>query len=339
MNYHEIMQTIKDGLYGDPKIDVRYLRDQAKLFKTHKLSRDIQKGIDRLLYDMMPADHRAALDGLAGIRYIGVESALKEAERQRRKMNDRNALSILESVVKKVESGGELIMYRDSALYEYRVFRNPFEEILYGEMYKSGRALRKASEDVGRLFTVYGGLLFQLKRLDEAEKAFERAVGFNPFNTEALFDLAEVSKLRNDWERFLDLTSRCLPVAYASRDMARCYCNLGMYFAAKGDHEAAAALLCFSLTYDRKSKTALAALRKVRQITGTTAAPSREKTIRIFRKYNIPTGPNELILKAAAKSGKSAEEHKYYSAARFFYSILYDLTAGEEVQSRISRLP
>ena len=337
MNYDEIMQSIKDGLYGDPRIDVRYLRDQARLFKTHRLSRDIQKGIDRLLFDMMPAEHRATLDRLASIRYIGISAALKKAEQQCRKRDYSHALATLRSAVRKIESGGDLIMYRDSALVEYRCFRNPFEEILFDEMYKSGRALRKTSEDVGRLYTVYGGLLIRLKRFDEAVRAFERAAGFNPFDTEALGELAEISRLRNDWERFLAVTKRNLHVAYTSRDMGRCYGNLGMYYSAKGDFEAAVALLYFSLTYDKQSKSARATLHKIRQASGM-AAPSREKTAEIFRKYHIPSGPNELILKAAARSGKSAEEQKYYGAARFFYSILYDLTASEEVQGWINRL-
>ena len=58
MKYDEIMQTITSGLTGEPEKDVKYLYEQGQLYKTHELSREILRGIGRLMYEVMPPEQR-----------------------------------------------------------------------------------------------------------------------------------------------------------------------------------------------------------------------------------------------------------------------------------------
>jgi hypothetical protein len=51
-------------------------------------------------------------------------------------------------------------MFSDDMMSEYRCFRNIFEEVLYKEMFKPVRVVRKMPENIGHIYFIYGCLLY-----------------------------------------------------------------------------------------------------------------------------------------------------------------------------------
>ena len=341
MKYEEIMQKVTSGLTGNPEADGKYLFAQMEEYKTHELAQEILRGVGRLLYDVLPAEKREEMDRLIGNNRLGVDSAIEEAEFQIHKKNFDRALEILESVIKKSEDDtGELVMFRDDKVSEYHCFRNIFEEIIYKEMFKPERTVRQMSEDFTHLYCVYGSLLFELKRYDEADAALKKAIRINPIATEARFELAEINKVKGDWKDFLKQTIQCLAVAYSSVNIGRCYRNIGYYFIEQQNFDAATAIYFISMQYDRQSQMAQSQLLYIQQVTGKQVqSPSNEEFVQIFKQHEIPSGANEIVLGIAVALGKSAREQGHFDAARFFFSILYDLTFDDEVKGWIESLP
>ena len=259
---------------------------------------------------------------------ISFGTAIKEAELQMYKKNYTKALEIFASTINSIETDtGELIMCRDDSVYEYHSFRNPLEEVLYREMAKPQRILRPTTESFDRLYLDYGFLLVELKRLDEAIIALNKAIRINPIDAEAILELAEINKLNSDWPKYLDLTTHCLSLVYTRRHMGRCYRNVGYYFIEQQKYNEAMAFYYISMIYDQQSKMAQSELMYIQQITGKpTPVPSSDDVALIFERNGIRFGANPLVLNIAARLGKSAEQQGDHEAARFFFSILKDLT-------------
>jgi len=274
-------------------------------------------------------------------REFGIQAAIEEVEFQMFRKNYSRAYEILESVLGKLENrSGELIMFRDDSAFEYHHFRNPLEEILYAELAKPKRALRRIPEDIGQLYFIYGNLLFEMKRFDEARVALKKAVTINPINVDAIFELAEISKMIGKLDDYCATSRKCLSLSYTGRSLGRCYRNIGFYYIEQKAYDVATALLHVSMNYDRQAAMAQSELYYIQQITGETApVPSIEEVSRLFEDYSIQLGPSKLILSIAASLGKDAERQGRYGAARFFYTVLYDLTFNGEVRGWLENLP
>jgi len=341
MNYDEIMRSITRGLTGNRDRDVKYLMEQSEAYKTHELAREILRGIGRLMYEVAPPAKRGGIGRAGSNTAFGIQAAIEEVEFQMYKKNYSRAFGILESIIRKLETDkGELKMFRDDSVSEYHHFRNPLEEILYKELAKPKRTLRRIPEDIGQLYFIYGNLLFELKRFDEASVALKKAIMINPINVDAIFELAEISKLCGSLEDYYATSKKCLSLSYTGKSLARCYRNIGFYFVELKEYDVATALFHVSMNYDRQTTMAQSELYYIQQLTGETApVPSIDEVNKVFEKYNLQLGPSNLIVSIAATLGKDAEKRGHFGAARFFYSILYDLTFDDEVREWLVNLP
>jgi hypothetical protein len=104
--------------------------------------------------------------------------------------------------------------------------------------------------------------------------------------------------------------------------------------------DVASVLYFMSMQFDRESTMAQSQLYYIQQITGKkSTAPSRDEVQKTFNDNGIQFGANNHVLGIAAGLGKSAKEQGHHDAARFFFSILYDLTGDDDVKSWIDSLP
>jgi len=272
---------------------------------------------------------------------FGIRAAIEEVEFQMFRKNYGRAFGILEDVLGRLEAeGGALARYRSDSASEYHYFRNPLEEVLYRELARPKRALMRIPEDIGQLYFIYGNLLFEMKRFDEARAALKKAVTINPMNVDAIFELAEISKMIGNLDDFCATSKKCLSLSYTGRSLGRCYRNIGFYYIEQKEYDIATALFHVSMTYDRQAAMAQSELYYIQQVTGETApAPTMEEVSKLFADYGVQLGPSDLVLGIAGSLGKDAERQGRYGAARFFYSILYDLTHNAEVREWLERLP
>lgn len=341
MNYDEIMKKITSGLTGQTEHDVEYLYEQGEQYKTHKLSKEILRGIGRLIYEVLPPDKRNRVSNVINNDNLGVEAALDEAEFQINKKNYVRATEILESIINKMESDdGERLMYKEDSVSEYHCFRNPFEQALYCELFKPQKAVRRIPQAFDHVYYMYGTLLFEVQKYDEAKSALIKAVKLNPINTDALFELSEIYKLDRDWDDYIDSTKHCLKVAYTGEGLSRCYRNLGFYYIEMEDYDLAAALYYFSMRFGHKSTMAQSQLFYIQQKTGEQAPlPSLDSLEDIFAENDIQFGPDNIVVSLATSIGKQAEENRTYSIARYLYTILYDITLNDEIIEWLENLP
>jgi len=341
MDYNEIMRTITSGLTGDSEHDLKYLSEQAELYKTHELAQEILRGIGRLISDALPQEKRDEISQVINNYNSSEDAVIEEAEFQISKKNFNKALELLESQLKEFESDdGEFNQFPDDSVSEYYSFRNLFENILYCELNKPQKKVRYMRRDFDRFYLVYGSLLFELKRFDESKKALETANRINPMNTKVLFELSEISKVRREWDRYLELSKYCLKIAYSRKDLSRCYRNIGFYYIEKQSYDLAIALYYLSLHYDDEPKMAQSELFYIQQVTGKpTPAPSIEEIKSMFAKNDIQLGPSDDVINLAVELGIHTEKDKQYGLARFFFSIAYELTNSDAVKKRIDSLP
>ena len=340
MKYEEIMNDITKGLTGEPKKDMKYLMEQCEVYKTHELANEILRGIGRLIADMTPKEAIDEIERLINKEIDKMTKIIDQAELQIQKKNFKKALEILDPAIKEIEAeDGGLRMFRDDSVNEYHYFRNPLEEMLYKKTMKPERTMRKMPIDLGRPYYLCGFLYFELKQYDKARDSLNKAVKINPVNVTSIFELAEIDKMNRDWDHYLTLSKQCLSLSYTGPDIARAYRNLGFYYIEKQEYDVATALYHMSMFY-QESTMAQSELFIIQQLAGkVSSGPKTDDIEEIFKKNGIQYGPNDLIVNIAFGIAKTAEQEGYTGLARYYYSVLYELTFSDEVKEWLDALP
>jgi len=292
------------------------------------------------MYDAMPEEKKEAFSQQVNNRDLyGVETALGKASLHINKQEFGKALEIIETLLKKLEDeNGNFIVFTDDTVSEYRRFINIFEEILYTELVKPTRTLRIMPENFDELYFMYGHLLFELQRYDECEIALIKANRINPISLDIKFEMSEINKKRGNWEKYFQQIKDCLPLAYKSKDIARCYRGFGYYFIEKSDFESASAMYYASMIFD-KSTMAQSQLYYISQKTGKATQMPEFSTIQaVFTQNNLEYGANKQVCEIAFGAANHMEQRGNIEGARFFYSILYDLTLNEQIKARMDNL-
>lgn len=245
VDFDSIMKNITGDLTGDQLVDTRYLMMKCEEYKNHDMSREITRACCRLMYNMFPKDKKANLEKMISNRIIGTVAVLDEIKYNIYKKNYDNALKMITDLVEIIEA---LNMFEDDQLCEYHVFDETFEEILYNFRYKPRKEMRQAQLPYTEIYYIYGNLLLELNRLEEARKALQKGLRWNPMSFRIMSEYIETFKLEGDIESFFEKTLEAFTIAIHASDVARCFRNLGYYFVEKESYtEAVATLLLIAI--------------------------------------------------------------------------------------------
>ena len=267
--------------------------------------------------------------------FLGLEAVAEEARFNIYKKNWPKALELIEGVIDTLEN--KFLSFADDKVSEYHFFRNILEEIIYKELYKPAKDVRRIPEDYAEIYYLYGTILFELKRYDEAEVVLQKAMRVNPVRTDIISELSEIYKIRKDWGEYLSLSKRMLNCAYASEGVAKALRNLGYYFSEQRDFDTATAMYILSYQFEQ-SPFANTELMYIQQQTGRQIVPpSQEEMQKIFSMHEIPMGANKDILGIAYALAKEAEKQDVKDSARFFYNIIFDLTGDDEIKKLLDK--
>lgn len=342
MTFDEIMKQITSGLTGDSKKDFAYLEEQSERYKNHELSREILRACGRLMVKCVPPEERAKLIQTFSNDVSAINSILEEAHYLQVIRDYEKAISIMEPVVEKwdkmLEEEG---MFTDDSQSEYHCFQEPIEEYLYAFYMKSEKDLRRPDDyPFANLYTQYGSLLIDMKRIDEAQNALKKALRWNPTSLKILAEYAETFKMKGDMESFFKISIDGFKVAYTSMDLARCYRNIGFYFVEKKLWKEAIGCYIMSMQFDRESKNAQSELYYINDVTnGEVEETTMEEFEEIAEKYGFPVGPYEDVIGLAYAYGKHFYEEKMNAPAIYFFGIVYDLLKDEDILKMLESMP
>ncbi len=330
-SFETIMLGISSGLTGDYDKDLEYLREESDKYKDHEFGKEILRAIGRMMYEMLPDDRKKDLDEALGRDMKGIDATLEEVRFNIYKKDFDKALRLIEDTVKEQETTP---MFEDDSVSEYHNFREPMEEILYDELEHPEKTLRNATINYAEMYMLYGCILVELKRLDEAEIALKKAVKWNPVAANIAFEHAETMKMRGRIEDFLDCSKKIFKYAFRPADLARCYRNLSYYFVEKKKYETAVCCLLFSTQFE-KHDLVQSELYYISQVSGKMYNPTEEELNKCFEDNEIPSGPNVEILKIAYGYGRHFYESGNMDAAAYFLSIFASFINDEEANKML----
>ena len=324
MTLDQILQEITSKLTGRPQDDAMYLLEQSEKYKSHEYHKEIFRMLERLAYELDPNGTSNAFTKIIYENNLVAEMIIEEVGFQIYMKNFERALYLMKPLVEDADKKCENI---DNKVNEYHYFNNEIEEILYVELFKPAKELEQMPEDFAYIYYKYGAVLYELEKYDEAKAAFKKANKINPVKVQILFALAEISEMDENWDEYLDITSRCLKYSYLREDIARCYRNYGFYFSEHGNYEIAAALLLLSMHYDQESNVdVLDELSYISDEIGRNIEPlSPKETLKILKKNNIQAGPSALVLSIILSIAGHAQENKDEEKAEYFNAIFDNL--------------
>jgi tetratricopeptide (TPR) repeat protein len=248
-----------------------------------------------MLHAIAPDDVKAEFDRITDGFESGFDPGLTEARAHIKAGDIAAARIVLEGLILRYGTGTGL--YQDDSVSEYRHFANNFELALYAQLYRPTRQVRKLPQDRATLYSLYGGLMVELRDFDRAEEALREALRVNPVATDAMFELGEVMKASGRKRELRALTLHALEVAYTGAVLARAYRNLGYLAIEEANYDLAVACYCSSLGFDPESAPAAESeLHYIEQVTGRALAlPDRRTVEARLASHGIQIGPSQLV--------------------------------------------
>lgn len=329
--FDSIMREITSGLTGDAKADMEYLQAQGEKYKDHEYGKEILRACGRLMFELIPDDKKEELNKAIGKDMLGYEATLDEVRFKIYQKDHDGAMKIMEALVNKYE---KLDMFADDAVSEYHNFKEFMEEILYRHIYEPEKDLRKADIDYSEIYLLYGSLLFELGRHEEAIISLEKAMKWNPMSASLAFEHAENHKALGNLDEYEKCTRAIFKIAFRPKDLARCYRNLGYLYVEKGEYDLAACCETFSLQFE-KSNLVQSELYYISTKTGRVYDPDVSDIKEMFAANNIPFGPDRDVMGIAYTYGKHFFDEKEYSVAAYFLDIFAGFIDDDEVNSML----
>lgn len=336
MKFETIMNKIRAGLTGDSNQDIPYLMKQAEKYKDHTYAQELLTSLSQLIYERLPEDQREQWDQAVNSQQSLMSRVLEQAQYHMIERDLTRALELLEGLVAQIEGSDQ---YASDENSDYYSFNNILEDMLFRELERPEREIGHVPDDYADIYYIYGNLLFEMDRQEEAEAAMLKAASWNPMRVDVLYALGEFHKRRQEWQQFYDITVKGLERACQTEHMTRGYRNLGYYYIEQGDYELATALFFLSLGFEPENEAAQAELAYIAKLTeGKIIPPDLERLSELFEQNHIQMGPNPLVVNLAVSIGNEACQEGAFDAAVYFWSIAYELTGNEDIKAQMDAL-
>ncbi|MBR2556842.1 MAG: hypothetical protein IKE95_00505 [Methanobrevibacter sp.] len=331
--YQRIINEIKSNLGDNKDLNRKYLLSEIEKYKTHEYNKEIIREISRMLWD--------CLSDLEKEEYIEITEAENPIIDILEEISSDIQMNELEKALDKMDSFMETFipMYEDDEISEYHSFTNPLEEVLFDTYVDAKKEPRYIpdSQPYTDLYYIYGYLLVENNRLDEAEENLKHALKINPVSARIILELSEIYKIKTPtFNKFFMYTTQALTYAYYPADIARCYRNLGHYYIEEDQLDVAEALFKYSLTWEL-SPMAYSELQYIKTKNGDILLTDDE-CIEIIKKKNIPVEPNPFILKTLDELARDYEDKYYLNQSLYFYRIIYNLKKDEKTLMKIQEI-
>ncbi len=264
---------------------------------------------------------------------IGIEKKLEGARGLVSGGRYNEAQILLENTIKTVEDSGD---YIKGECFE---FAGPIEQIIYLHRNPGSKAPVQAKEPVASLYTSYGKILLGMGESYKAREAFDIAKEYNPVSAAIKKEYAETFRAEGDMEQFFEETVKIFPDVYEADDLSGLYGNLGYYYVEKEMWKEAMGCYLMSLHYNSKNEDAKKEISYIQEKSeGNAGVPSIDDFREAAKEHGIPVGPDNEIVGIAAAYGHRALNDGRKDVAHYFFRIVYDLTADEEIFGTLQQI-
>ena len=210
--------------------------------------------------------------------------------------------------------------------YTYAFYFKPdcdvvLSELPYGEYYRS-----------------YGDLCVKSGRYKAGIEAYSNAICWNPVDLDAILGLAECYKYLNMLKRYMIATKEAYRLCCTRATMARYYRNMGFYYVARYNTEAARVCYTYSNIY-YKTDNADNELKYLEQaLNDKTPEYSVKQMQEILDKNEVEPGPDSKTIGIIYRVGELMMNDKDYRLARDCFSIVYDITQETQLKTLLDEL-
>lgn len=331
----EIVMEIKSSITGYYERDSDYLISQVVKYKDHPNASEISRVCAKLLVHAMPKD---GLEDVKNELNDKVDAWLAMLQSVRNDINYGRLEEALADVKELAEAADEHMKeghFKNDSINKYINFNNPFEESLYAISHGPEITVRNLRIPFAETYFLYGNLLFEFERYEEAKKALEKAIRWNPSYIAAQTEYAECMRMLGDLETHRKFMTSALNLAYTPKDIARAFRGLGYYFIEKELWDAAAACEYRSLDYD-EHPTARGELAYINDMTGKRPKrPTDEEFNHLSEQYGFPKGASDLVLGVAYGMAKQYEKAGSTEGANYYYGIYYSIAKDDEIKKKL----
>lgn len=211
-------------------------------------------------------------------------------------------------------------------------------EAYYYEYFFGGGDYEEAPLDMSGIWRLFGSHLDRQGQTEDAKKAFERVLQWNPADSESLLALAEIYRKSEDLEMYRELTDEFYDFCNTRALLARYYRNLGYYYLEVYQPELAEALYLYSELYfpTEHARRELAFLGEA--LKRETPAYTKEQLCGKLSEYEIPLEASRETLALTLQAAKDCEASGRYREAGECYRMIYDLTEDPEIEEILKHL-
>ena len=238
----------------------------------------------------------------------------------------------------KVSSDGSIVMTDDDGKDVYMSLNHVMEYYIYAYYYKPDFDVKCTEIPYGAYYRTYGELCLELGKYHGAEKAFIKAISWNPVDLDAILGLAESYKYTNKMQRYLNTTKMAYRYCCTRATMARYYRNMGYYYLNKYETEMARACYIYSNIYyhtdnaDSELNYLAAALKDE------TPDLSIREMQKMFADTGVEPGPDSDTIGVVYRVGELMMEDGELKLAKDCFSIVYDITQEEKLENLLDSM-
>lgn len=315
------IEDIKKNLTGDLEKDREYLMN---LIEELKNSQNVQlfEQVTELLYNTLNEDEKKEVEKNVNNEVKNYTENLIKVDECFQKGNLEEGKKLLLPLI---ENFKDLENNYDNEKYIFKEFSMPFEYLLFNKIKKDPREIKPLPLPIARAYALYGYLLNEEKKYDEADKYLKKALDLAPLNFDYIFESIENYRLKGDLESYFEASKSVLPIVYLASQAARCYLNIAYYYKAKKDYKTTIALLSLVFQFEHDNQNREYIKENISKIKKLSKEPidftTFEETVKILNDNNILLVPSSTI-------GKAYEEMiNEYKNSNDLYALLVVLEA------------
>jgi tetratricopeptide (TPR) repeat protein len=329
LDVNKLKEEIKAGFVGDYQADTIYLDKKVKEYRGKENFNKVIEICSQLAFEIMPEEKRKVFKETLFINERRLDYIFLQSQQLANTKNYAASLQVLIPVIKKITQyfwvpKEEIIFFS---------FKNPFEESLAGQLFRTKKKIVRAPLDFSEIFRLYGFLLVEMRKYEEAVDALEKAVAFNPVNIYAYFETIEAYKKLKRPDMLLFTVKDALKIATSQALISHCYADLGYYCIEIEDYDSAICFYTESLLYADDENVAKELAYIAEKTNKKIERPHPEQVKQAFAKYGVEPGPNGIVINVAMTLGEKFFEIDKRLAG-LCYAVAADLTNDPDIKEK-----